>query len=328
MQPRVKLRIRRKKGVVPWPLLIISAALLTAVGAHHRQPLGFHAMASGRPGPTTVRKPMFTHPQGPVLPQTAVNSTLPFTIGENSGVLWNLTTGQLLWAYQPYLREPYASTTKLMTIYLAMKDLPLHAMVSISPQAAATTGSDIRMAVGYRFTVRQLLFALMMDSANDASVALAQTDAGSVAAFVAKMNHTAAMMGMAGTTYVDPDGLAAGSAGNAWDLSIIARADMRNSLFRQIVRTKESSLPHNPVLRNLNGLLFMDPTVIGVKTGWTTEAGFNLVFAATRKVHGTPVTLLGVIMHGQNGFPPEYQDAENILNWAYHNLAHAPSTSQ
>ncbi|PSR23677.1 MAG: D-alanyl-D-alanine carboxypeptidase [Sulfobacillus acidophilus] len=265
-------------------------------------------------------KTKLSAPATVTLPRKSAAAMLPFSIGENSGVLWNLSTGQLLWAYHPYLREPYASTTKLMTIYLIIHRLPLSQVVSISPLAAGTTGSDIRMEVGEHFTVRQLLYALMLASANDAAVALAQQEAGTVPAFLAQMRKETTDLGMTGTTYADPDGLSPGSAGSAWDLSIIARADMESPLFRRIVKTKEISLPNNPVVRNLNTLLFLDPSVIGIKTGWTTAAGFNLVFAATRPVDGHKVTLLGVIMHGQDGFPPEDEDAEKILNWGFHQV--------
>lgn len=303
-------------------MLLVIVILLAATGFHHQAQVKLlqHHLALTTPAKLPV-------PATVTLPTVTAADKLPFPIGENSGVLWNLTTGQLMWQDNPHLKGPLASTTKLMTIYLILLSLPLSQQVTISPTAAGTSGSDIRMAVGNHFTVRQLLYALMMRSANDSAVALAEADAGGVGAFVQKMNHTAQILGMAQTSYGDPDGLSPQSSGSAWDLAIIARLDMEDPLFRQIVHTKRTALPYNPIVTNLNGLLYMDPTVIGVKTGWTTEAGFNLVFAATRRVTGKPVTVLGVIMHGQNGFPPEYQDAENILNWAYGRLKSGSTTS-
>ncbi len=265
----------------------------------------------------TLMPPVLMNP----LPVSAALPSLPFSIGESSGILWNLNTHQLLWQLHPHQPGPLASTTKLMTIYLALHQLPLNRIVTISPTAAGTTGSDMNMAPGETFTVKQLLYGLMMASANDSAVELAETMGGHTANFVAEMNHEAQALGMKGTHYADPDGLSPNSVGTAWDLSIIAEQDMQNPLFRTIVDTREASIPHNPVLRNLNGLLFLDPTVIGVKTGWTTQAGFNLVFAATRSVDGHKVTLLGVILHGQMGFPPEYTDAEKILKWGFSRVA-------
>ncbi len=323
MLPRTRYRIAKKKRL-PWALFLLTVALLT-IGLLHGGLVVKKAPSVHEKSDTP--KTTLLDPATVQLPLESAATALPFPIGEDSGVLWNLSTGQLIWAYHPYLKGPYASTTKLMTIYLIINHLPLSQVVTISPLAAGTSGSDIRMAVGEHFTVRQLLYALMLASANDAAVALAQQEAGTVPAFLAQMRKTAIDLGMTDTTYADPDGLSPRSAGSAWDLAIIARADMESPLFRRIVRTKEISLPNNPVVRNLNNLLFLDPSVIGVKTGWTTEAGFNLVFAATRSVNGHKVTLLGVIMHGQDGFPPEDEDAEKILNWGFHRVATTKATT-
>lgn len=304
-------------------MLLVIVILLAATDFHHQ------AQVKLVQRELTISTPAkLSAPATVAVPATPAAAKLPFPIGENSGVLWDVTTGQLIWQDNPHLKEPLASTTKLMTIYLILHALPLTQRVTISPLAAGTSGSDIRMAVDNQFTVRQLLYALMLRSANDSAVALAQTEAGSVGAFVKKMNQTAHTLGMAQTSYGDPDGLSPQSSGSAWDLSLIARLDMQDPLFRQIVHTKRTSLPYNPIVTNLNGLLYMDPSVIGIKTGWTGAAGFNLVFAATRPVNGKPVTVLGVIMHGQNGFPPEYQDAENILNWAYSRLKSGSTTTR
>ena len=313
MLPESKTQPPRKAQ--PWGIFVLIVALLIASEIHHTAHLKILAHQQFSSTPARLRKTVLI----PV-PTSTADSQLPFKIGEDSGILWDLNTGRLIWAYHPHLKGPYASTTKLMTIYLVLRQLPLNQVVSISPAAAATPGSDIKMAVGQRFTVQQLLYALMMRSANDSAVALAQAVSGHVATFVAQMNRQAQILGMTGTTYGDPDGLSVHSSGTAWDLSIIARLDMTNPLFRKIVRTKLTSLPGNPVVTNLNGLLYMDPTVIGVKSGWTTRSGFNLVFAATRPVNGHNITLLGVVMHGQQGFPPEYQDVEHILNWGFNEI--------
>ena len=307
---------RKKERRAPVGIFVLVFLLLTSAWLNHdfRHPT------------VTIQKPAVKPTAQPVyllspLPQSKKLPGLPFGIGETSGVLWNLNTHQLLWQFNPHQVGPLASTTKLMTIYLALHQLPLGKVITISPNAAGTTGSDMQMAPNDKFTVKQLLYGLMLASANDSAVQLAETMGGHTANFVAQMNRQARVFGMNGTHYADPDGLSPQSVGTAWDLSIIAMRDLSNPLFRQIVNTRLTSIPHNPILRNLNGLLFQDPTVIGVKTGWTTAAGFNLVFAATRQVHGHPVTLLGVIMHGQMGFPPEYTDAENILNWGFARVA-------
>ncbi len=305
---------RRIAPNMPWGGALI--ILLLILSAWINQSF-IHSSPPKRIASTTPSKASFPYM---VTPGPLNTPSLPFKIGESSGILWNLNTHQLLWKLHPHQPGPLASTTKLMTFYLIWHHLALNQVVRVGPQAAATTGSDIYMAVGEHYTVHQLLYALMLASANNAAVALAEKMSGTRAQFVAAMNRQARQFGMNGTHYADPDGLSPKSTGTAWDLSIIVQQDLRIPLFRKIVDTRVASLPHNPVVRNLNSLLFLDPSVTGVKTGWTTQAGFNLVFTATRNVNGRPVTLLGVILHGQHGFPPENQDAEKILQWGFHRL--------
>ncbi|MDA8193049.1 MAG: serine hydrolase [Thermaerobacter sp.] len=306
--PRPRIR---KKSSPPLGAILVIALLLVSAYVSHQHRARAEAYQHWLATPIAFKVPSLPKPIVKPLPP------LPFPIGEPSGILWNLNNGQLLWSLHPHQVGPLASTTKLMTIYLILHHLPLSQTVVISPTAAGTGGSDMRMAPGQQFTVHQLLYGLMLRSANDTSVALAQALSGHTANFVGLMNQTAKTWGLRGLSFADPDGLSPLSRGTAWDLSVIAMQDLRNPVFRQIVATKLTSLPHNPVVRNLNGLLFQDPSVIGLKTGWTTQAGFNVVFAATRTVHGKPVTLLGIIMHGQQGFPPAYHDAEQILNWGF-----------
>lgn len=306
------IRLRRTKR--PAPIHGLLLALMLFLGVFAVANLGHkpRQKATHRTRLTAVR---YT-PGVPPVP-SPIPSTLPFSLGESSGVLWNLTSHQLLWALHPNLEGAFASTTKLMTFYLVYHHLALSRSVNISALAASTTGSDIYMAVGDKFTVRQLLYGLLIASANDAAVELANTVSPNTQDFVKLMNQTAQSFGMYQTHYQDPDGLSPGSYGSAWDLSIIAQQDLQIPLFRKIVDTKEVSLPYNPDISNLNKLLFMDPSVIGVKTGWTTQAGFNVVFEARQKVDGHFVTLLGILMHGQDGFYPVDIDAENLLNWGF-----------
>ncbi|MBX5467502.1 MAG: serine hydrolase [Firmicutes bacterium] len=302
----VRRRIRARR----WALMIVLAvAALWVLGELHPG-----NAAASRPVHEAALRPLWVRPPSTPLPNP------PFAVQEASGVLWDLNDHRLLWAKAPHHPYPLASTTKLMTAYLVLHHLDPAQTVTISPKAAGTGGSAIDMRPGLTFTVRQLLYGLLMASANDAAVALAEADAGSTAAFVRAMNATAQQWGLTGTHFADPDGLSPNSRGTAWDLAVIAEQDMQSPLFRTIVATKVASLPDNPRVYNLNGLLFRDPSVIGLKTGWTNAAGFDVVFAATRTVGGHRVTLLGVLMRGRHGFPPVYRDAEALLNWGFAQL--------
>ncbi len=245
---------------------------------------------------------------------------LPFALHEPDAVLAVYGQSQPLYAKNATQQGPIASTTKLMTAYLVAETLPMNQVVVISPSAAATGGSDMRMQPGERFTVRQLLTGMLMVSANDAAVALAQAVSGHTAAFVALMNRTAQSLGLHHTHYADPDGISPGSTSSAGDLLRLAELDLKIPVLRQIVRTKTASLPNNPTVININGILWRDPTVIGLKTGWTTQAACTLVFAAQRTVNGYPVTLVGVLLHARL-FTTEYVDAESLLNWGYASIA-------
>jgi D-alanyl-D-alanine carboxypeptidase (penicillin-binding protein 5/6) len=246
-----------------------------------------------------------------------VSSPIPAPqVGEPDGLLTVYGQPTVLWSRNPNRTGPVASTTKLMTAYLTAESLPLNQTVTISDWAAGIGGSTMFLKPGAQLTVRQLLYGMLMRSANNAATALAQTVSGTVPAFVAEMNRTAGSLGLHNTAYKDPDGILPGSRSSAADLVRLAELDLKIPILRQIVHTKETSLPLNPVVSNINGILWEDPTVIGLKTGWTTPAGTCLVFAATRMVDGHPITLVGALLHGTT-FPPEYQDAEALLNWGY-----------
>ncbi len=244
----------------------------------------------------------------------------PFGLHEPDAALAVYGQSRLLYGKNLTQQGPVASTTKLMTAYLVAETLPMNQVVVISPSAAATGGSDMRMHPGERFTVRQLLTGMLLVSANDAAVALAQAVSGHTATFVALMNRTATRLGLHHTHYADPDGISPASTSSAGDLLRLAELDLSIPVLRQIVRTKTASLPNNPHIININGILWRDPTVIGLKTGWTSAAACTLVFAARRTVDGYPVTLVGVLLHARL-FTTEYKDAESLLNWGYAAIA-------
>lgn len=210
-----------------------------------------------------------------------------------SSIVVDALTGQVLTERNADEPRPMASTTKIMTALVVLESVPLDDRVTVSPAAAATEGSRIYLEAGERQTVGDLLYALLLASANDAAVALAEHVAGSTEAFVERMNERARTLGAIHTHFVNPHGLPApGHVTTARDLALIARAALRNPVFRTIVATRETAIPGARPgavrqLRNHNRLLFADDpavreSVIGVKNGYTTEAGQCLVTAARR----------------------------------------------
>jgi serine-type D-Ala-D-Ala carboxypeptidase (penicillin-binding protein 5/6) len=195
-----------------------------------------------------------------------------------------------------------ASTTKLMTAYLALRDLPLRRRVAAPAYHAIPGESLLGLRAGERDTVRDLLYGLLLPSGNDAAVTLADGVAGSVPAFVARMNRAAAALGLRHTHYATPVGLdRPGNYSTAADLVRLARVLMRDPRFRRIVDSPSKTLRSGAVVRtvaNRNDLLMEEPWIDGVKTGYTPDAG-NVLVAAGRR-HG--IQLISAVL----GAPSEY----------------------
>jgi len=206
---------------------------------------------------------------------------------------------------------PIASLTKMMTAYLVLSDHPLTsatdgpvltidaADVADYAAGARSAQSVVRVAVGERLTERQALQAVLVPSANNIARTLARWDAGNVALFVARMNATAARLGMSHTRYAGPSGLGVGSVSTAGDQLLLVQAAMRIPAFAQIVAEPEIRLPVAGRLFNFDYNVGHDG-FIGVKTGSDYAAGGCWAFAAHRTVAGRVVVVYGVVL-GQRG---------------------------
>ncbi|MFE9690240.1 D-alanyl-D-alanine carboxypeptidase family protein [Micromonospora sp. NPDC005806] len=206
---------------------------------------------------------------------------------------------------------PIASVTKVMTAYVILTEHPLDRgeqgpkLTVSAEQAAAYPAEQARgeslvpVVTGAVFTERQALQAVLLPSANNMARILAAWDAGSIEAFVAKMNDTAAALGMTNTHYTDPSGYDPGTVSTAVDQVILARKAMKLPAFAEIVAQKKATLPVAGTVRNYNSLVGRDG-VVGIKTGSTDEAGGCLVFAAVVKVGGRKMTIVGAVL-GQPG---------------------------
>lgn len=185
-----------------------------------------------------------------------------------------------------------ASVTKLMTTLLVLEDiqagkLSLRSRVAVTKAAADIGGSQVWLAPGESFTVEEMLYALLLKSANDVAVALAVDRAGSVPAFVARMNRRAAELGMTRTTFVTPNGLTYGKGPHdtttARDLAKLSVVLCRLPEVLRLTRTKQYVLrrPGKPLeLLNHNHLLESFPGCDGLKTGWTVAANASIVTTA------------------------------------------------
>lgn len=189
--------------------------------------------------------------------------------------------GAVLASYAAEERLPIASTTKLMTAYVAMKDLGPEKVVRAAPYEPIYGESLLGLRTGERVSVHDLIYGLMLVSGNDAAHTLAVAAAGSEAEFVGQMNRYAAALGLANTHYANSIGLdQRGNYSTAADLSTLARRLLRIPAFAKIVDTRSAllrSMRPPRRIENSNHLLEMAPWVTGVKTGHTFDAGYVLV---------------------------------------------------
>jgi D-alanyl-D-alanine carboxypeptidase (penicillin-binding protein 5/6) len=204
-----------------------------------------------------------------------------------AAILADEATGQVLFERHAGLPRAMASTTKVMTALLALERLDERRMVTIGAGPPRVGEESLRLRRGERLTVRQLLLGLMVKSANDAAVALAEAVDGSEAAFVRRMNRKAAALRLAATHYVTPYGLdRPGHQTSARDLARLWEAAMGRADFRALVATKAARLPGGPLsLRRFvtsNQLLGSYRWTVGGKTGFTNRAGRCLVASASR----------------------------------------------
>ncbi|MFR9726174.1 D-alanyl-D-alanine carboxypeptidase [Streptomyces sp. MS19] len=190
---------------------------------------------------------------------------------------------------------PIASVAKVMTAYIILRDHPitdeagLGELIPIDQQAEEDSGlsaqneSTVDVQAGDEITEYEAIQSLLIASANNVARLLARWDAGSEEAFVEKMNETARELGMENTTYTDPSGLEDTTVSTAADQVILGEAAMRDGIFREIARQPSYTDMYDELHYNWNGLVPMNH-VVGIKTGTTTAAGGNLLFAVEQPV--------------------------------------------
>jgi serine-type D-Ala-D-Ala carboxypeptidase (penicillin-binding protein 5/6) len=196
-------------------------------------------------------------------------------------------TGETLASRSPGRRLAIASATKLMTAHLALERLRLRRRVAAPFYPAVAGESLLGLSAGQRISVRDLLYALVLRSANDAAFTLAEAISGSVGRFVAAMNRSASALGLLDTHYANPIGLdQAGNYSTAADLVALARRLLRNRTFRRIADARHALLrslrPPRPI-DTRNTLLYRAPWATGIKTGHTLAAGYVLVGSGRRQ---------------------------------------------
>ena len=261
------------------------------------------------------------------------------SINAKSAISVELSTGKIVYEKNAHERMYPASTTKVMTALLVLENCSLDekAIVSYDAITAVPSGYSIaNLQVGEEMTIKDLLYALMLPSANEAANVLAEHVAGSVESFATLMNTKAEELGCETTHFVNPNGIHNDDHySSAYDLYLIAREAMKNETFRKIVSTTKYTLPstekypeNDRTYTNTNKLIiynnsnradnFYYKDAIGIKTGYTSQAGRCVISAASRD----GLEFISVVLNSNitdDGLDYRFWDSIEIFNYDYDN---------
>ncbi len=237
------------------------------------------------------------------------------SVSASSAVLMDASSGNVLYEKDAHTERPMASTTKIMTALIAIEEYDLKKTVTVSKEAVGVEGSSVYLYENEKLTMEELVFALMLESANDAATAIAIEIAGSVEEFAELMNEKAEELGLENTSFENPHGLDGESHyTTAYDLAKLTAYAMKNEAFRAVVSTYKTVIPMNNgegsrLLINHNRLLKSYEGTIGVKTGYTKKSGRCLVTAAEKD----GVMLIAVTLSA----PDDWNDHRNMLDYGF-----------
>jgi D-alanyl-D-alanine carboxypeptidase (penicillin-binding protein 5/6) len=246
--------------------------------------------------------------------QTPANAPV---IEASAGILVDIDTGHVLWALNAHQQRAPASTIKMLTALVVLENFPAARPLTATPDALSQAADETRMGLhaGERMSVAQLLGGMLLASGNDAASVLAYDTVG-LQRFVGAMNAQLAALGLNDAHVTSPVGLDNRMMhASAYDLAVIATADVDNfALFRAIIATRSETIPattdHQAYsLNNVNQLLQMYPAAVGVKPGWTGDAGACEVGMAVRDGH----RLISVLLDGHL----VYTESKRLLDWGF-----------
>ncbi len=276
-------------------------------------------VAFGAPGPAAAAPVRPLHP----LEGLAVDPPPPVTAA--TWILYDATYDLVLASNGADEERPMASTTKIMTGIVAFENSTPDQTVVVSQTAADVGEAEVPLVAGEQLRIGALTTGLLVRSANDAAIAVAEGVAGSVDAFVDMMNAKADELGLAHTRFTNPHGLdEPGHHTSAADLLTMARAAMQIPEFAHAVRAHVYRFPPDPegefrVVENTNLMLWEYPGTIGVKTGYTFQAGLVLAAAAERDGR----TIYAVVM-GSEGDGAHFADATALLDYGFDSFGVVP----
>lgn len=241
-------------------------------------------------------------------------------VNAQSAVLMDMASGQVLWEKNSNEPMAMASTTKIMTAVIALEQGNMADIVEVSKKASQTAPVKMYLQAGEKISLENLMYAMMLQSSNDAAVAISEHIGGSVQGFAQLMNDKAKEIGCNDTLFVTPNGLDSGNHhSTAYDMALIARYALQNDEFIKIINTPQISFSSDKKSYNVvnkNRLLTEYEGAFGVKTGFTGKAGHCFVGAAKRedKAYISVVLASG---WGSMGKSKKWSDTKAILNYGF-----------
>ncbi len=263
------------------------------------------------------------------------------SIGSPAAILMDASTGKILYEKNSHEKRFPASTTKIMTAILTVENCNLTEIATVSHNAVYSIPygySHANLVEGEELTIEQLLNVLLIPSANDAAVVLAEHIAGSVENFANMMNERAKELGCTDTHFVNPNGIHDDNHyTTAYDLALMGQYAMKNETIRNIVKKTQCSLPktnkyneENRIFNTTNDLLREDYSnsrdnyyyeyATGVKTGYTTEAGSCIIASAEKDNFEVVAVVLGAETT-EDGYSIRYPDCKTLFEYAFNNYS-------
>lgn len=261
-----------------------------------------------------------------ILPIKTAQAAAAPVISAKSAILIDANTGEVLFEKNSHEKLPPASVTKIMTMLLLMEKLEageinLTDQVTISANAASMEGTGLLIETGEVRTVEELLYGVAVESGNDAAVALAEKMSGSEGNFVALMNERAKQLGMNDTNFVNPCGLPVENHyTSAYDIAVMSRELIKHEAIFKYITTWMIDVyvgKNNDILRtlaNTNKLLSQKDYIDGIKTGYTTDAGYCVSITGKKG----EMRLISVIMKAETS-AIRSDEADGLLNYGFQN---------
>lgn len=299
----------RSKPEVLWNFILAAVILFLIPGRNVFYDLDLGEVKPFvRPAPSIFLAPI----------ETPVNITKakPPWLSARAAIVIDADSKTILYQKNPDLKLLPASTTKIVTALVALDAYSLDQVITVT--GVHQTGQVMRLKPGERITVENLLYGLLVESANDAATVLAQSFPGGEDNFIGAMNQKVKALGLSNTQFTNPSGLDAyGHYTSAHDLALIAAAAMANPTFKRIVSTMgitvadaDNTITHH--LETINELLGVIPGLAGIKTGWTDLAGECFVAYVSRDNR----SLITVVL----GSNDRFGETITLINWAYANF--------